>query len=143
MIQIHSKLNPSKVLHIIHKRYEFEGEVSRNDIVDGDQYIQLSTLSMNKGKTFRPHRHIWKQGPETCIAQESWVIISGKVRVYLYDTDDSLLYKADLSHGDASITLEGGHTYEILEDNTYVYEYKTGPYQGQELDKVFIDDTRD
>ena len=29
--------------------------------------------------------------------------------------------------------------YTILEDNTIVYEYKTGPYEGQELDKKFIE----
>jgi hypothetical protein len=27
--------------------------------------------------------------------------------------------------------LYGGHTYQILEDDTIVYEYKTGPYEGQ------------
>ena len=27
---------------------------------------------------------------------------------------------------------------KILEEDTIVYEYKTGPYEGQELDKVFI-----
>ena len=32
----------------------------------------------------------------------------------------------------------GGHTYEILESDTLVYEYKTGPYEGQKLDKEFI-----
>ena len=42
--------------------------------------------------------------------------------------------------GDASFTLEGGHTYEILEDDTLVYEYKTGPYEGQKLDKTFLDE---
>jgi hypothetical protein len=26
----------------------------------------------------------------------------------------------------------------ILEDNTLVYEYKTGPYLGQAMDKTFI-----
>ena len=44
-----------------------------------------------------------------------------------------------LEVGDASFTLEGGHTYTILEDDTLVYEYKTGPYEGQKNDKVFID----
>ena len=43
-----------------------------------------------------------------------------------------------LKPGDASFTLEGGHNYLILEDNTLVYEYKTGPYEGQALDKTFI-----
>ena len=45
--------------------------------------------------------------------------------------------------GDCSITFEGGHTYTILEDDTIVYEYKTGPYYGQKLDKAFIKDHRE
>ena len=40
---------------------------------------------------------------------------------------------------DASFTLYGGHNYLFLEDNTIVYEYKTGPYKGQSMDKVFLD----
>ena len=32
----------------------------------------------------------------------------------------------------------GGHNYEILEDDTHVLEYKTGPYFGIEFDKKFI-----
>ena len=38
--------------------------------------------------------------------------------------------------------IEGGHTYSILEDDTVIYEYKTGPYFGQTLDKEFIRDHR-
>jgi len=52
--------------------------------------------------------------------------------------DDTIIATPILYPGDASFTLEGGHTYEILEDNTLVYEYKTGPYEGQALDKKFI-----
>ena len=54
------------------------------------------------------------------------------------DIDDKIIATPILEAGDASFTLEGGHTYEILEDNTIVYEYKTGPYEGQEFDKEFI-----
>ena len=70
-------------------------------------------------------------------------VISGLVKVFFYDLDDALLYTTKLKPGDASITLEGGHTYEILSDETLVYEYKTGPYQGQALDKVFLDEPVD
>ena len=45
-----------------------------------------------------------------------------------------------LNVGDCSITLEGGHTYTILENDTLIYEYKTGPYKGQENDKVMLDE---
>lgn len=57
----------------------------------------------------------------------------------MYDIDNkTILATPILEAGDASFTLYGGHTYEILEENTIVYEYKTGPYEGQELDKRFI-----
>ena len=48
-------------------------------------------------------------------------------------------YEDILKDGDCSITLYGGHTYEALEEGTLVYEFKTGPYEGQELDKRFIE----
>jgi mannose-6-phosphate isomerase-like protein (cupin superfamily) len=72
------------------------------------------------------------------IAQESWVVLSGRVRATFYDTDDSVLESVELSAGDASVTLAGGHGYEILEESR-ILEFKTGPYLGQTLDKVFID----
>jgi hypothetical protein len=37
------------------------------------------------------------------------------------------------------MTFRGGHNYLILEEDTIVYEYKTGPYMGQQLDKVFLE----
>ena len=58
----------------------------------------------------------------------------------MYDLDDSIISQPILNVGDISVTFQGGHTYEILEDDTIVYEYKTGPYKGQENDKEFLDD---
>jgi hypothetical protein len=55
-----------------------------------------------------------------------------------HDTDGALLKEVVLYPGDASMTFQGGHNYLILQDDTVVYEYKTGPYQGQALDKVFL-----
>ena len=57
----------------------------------------------------------------------------------MYDIDnETILATPILKPGDASFTLEGAHTYEILEDDTIVYEYKTGPYEGQSLDKRYL-----
>ena len=94
---------------------------------------------MERGKTFKPHKHIWKNRTRDVIAQESWVVIQGKVKCTFFDIDDKIISEPILEQGDASFTLEGGHTYTILEDDTLVYEYKTGPYEGQELDKEFIE----
>ena len=74
------------------------------------------------------------------IAQESWIVVQGSVRVFMYDTDQLFLQDEVIKKGDCSMTFEGGHTYEILEDDTIVYEYKTGPYMGVENDKIFYDE---
>lgn len=137
MYKIYSKVDPTKHLHTIYRYYDIHG---RNEVAEEHQFLQLATLRMDKGKTFRPHQHIWKPTPVTdIIAQESWVIIKGSVEVSFFDTDGTLLEKQVIRQGDCSMTFEGGHTYLILEDDTVVYEYKTGPYQGQALDKVFLD----
>lgn len=136
MEKIYSKVEEGKLLHIINRLSEIEG---RTEAVPENNFIQCATLKMEKGKTFLPHKHITKDRhyPEQ-IAQESWVVIKGRVKCILYDIDDTVIATPILKDGDASFTLYGGHTYEILEDNTIVYEYKTGPYEGQKLDKTFI-----
>ena len=136
MKKIYSKVSPDTLLHIlVSKEDMIEG---RNDIVPETNFIQCATLNMAKGKTFQPHKHIWKQRNESVIAQESWIVIQGKVKCHLYDLDDTIIEECILTPGDASFTLQGAHTYTILENDTLVYEYKTGPYEGQKLDKVFI-----
>ena len=139
---IYSKVEPQKLLHIIHKVDEFYTieEGHRRNLVEKKEFIQLSALNMEKGQTFKPHQHIWKPGEEQVIAQESWVVIKGSVKCSFYDTDGTLLVEPILNVGDCSVTLGGGHTYLILEDDTLVYEYKTGPYKGQKNDKVFLDE---
>ena len=136
----YSKLNPKKILHIVYKADDFYKikNGKRLDIVEKNQFIQLSALNLKKNQTFKPHKHIWKRGESKVIAQESWVVISGKVKAILYDLDDTVISEEILDTGDCSITLQGGHNYEILEDDTLVYEYKTGPYLGVKSDKEFI-----
>lgn len=136
MEYIYSKVDEKKLLHIINRLYEIE---NRTEVVPENNFIQCATLKMKKGTTFRPHKHIKKERhyPEQ-IAQESWVIIKGSVKCIFYDLDDTIIATPILREGDASFTLYGGHTYEILEEDTVVYEYKTGPYEGQKLDKTFL-----
>tara|TARA_R110002153_G_scaffold166073_2_gene318584 strand:- start:401 stop:811 length:411 start_codon:yes stop_codon:yes gene_type:complete len=136
MEKIYSKVEPDKLLHVINRLSDIKG---RDDIIPENNFIQCATLKMPKDKTFPPHKHITKDRHYSKqIAQESWVVIKGLVRCKFYDIDDTLIAEPILEPGDASFTLYGGHTYEILENDTIVYEYKTGPYEGQELDKTFI-----
>jgi hypothetical protein len=137
LTKIYSKKDPNNLLHmIVHKSMMAEG---RTDLCEPQEFIQCAALRPEKGTTYRPHQHKWNQvGPQLKIAQESWVVVAGLVKVYFYDIDGTLLHTDLLAAGDASFTFEGGHNYEILADNTFVYEYKTGPYLGQEFDKEFI-----
>lgn len=136
MKKIYSKIYTDTVCHIIFKASDFKD--GRIDISDPKQFLQLSALKLENGKTFKPHRHIY-QKRITDITQESWVVIKGSVKAILYDIDDSILEEIILEPGDLSITFRGGHNYLILQDDTLVYEYKTGPYNGQSKDKVFIE----
>jgi len=135
-MNIYSRIEPTRVLHIINRKSDIQD--GRKDLVETDQFIQCSTIKMFGGQTFRPHRHIEQQRNEPeYIPQESWVIISGLVKVTLYDLDDTILHTDILEPGDCSITLQAGHNYECLQPSV-VYEFKTGPYLGQGKDKIFI-----
>ena len=136
MENIYSKIDPTKLLHVIVRKENLTP--GRVEVINEDQFIQCALLNMEKGKTFKPHKHIWKERTRNVIAQESWIVIQGSVKCIFYDIDDQILASPILYPGDASFTLEGGHNYEILENDTLVYEYKTGPYEGQQLDKQFI-----
>jgi hypothetical protein len=137
MEHIYSKVEPNKLLHVIKRISDFsEG---REDLIHEDNFIQCSALNLPRGKTFIPHKHIVKnRSYKNQIAQESWVVIRGSVKCIFYDLDDQIITTSILHPGDASFTLYGGHNYEILEEGTLVYEYKTGPYEGQQFDKVFL-----
>jgi hypothetical protein len=134
MEKIYSKIKPTELLHLVNRLNEIEG---RTDVAPVEEFLQLATLKMKKGQTFKAHKHITLV-KETNIAQESWIVIKGSVKCIFYDLDDSIIAEPILYPGDCSMTFRGGHNYLILEDDTIVYEYKTGPYLGQELDKVFL-----
>ena len=123
MEKIYSKVD-GRLLHVVNRLKDFQG---RKEIIPENNFIQCATLQMEKNKTFPPHKHITKDRhyPEQ-IAQESWVVIQGSVKCIFYDIDDTIIAEPILMSGDASFTLYGGHTYEILEDNTLVYEYNSG-----------------
>ena len=133
---IYSKSAPDKLLHIIIRKEDVTEQ--RMNIIDDKEFLQLAAMNLPLGKTFLPHKHIFCERTTT-IAQESWVVIQGKVKAILYDINDEILTDEILNPGDCSVTLYGGHNYEILENDTLVYEYKTGPYKGLKFDKVIID----
>ena len=134
-MKIYSKVNPDILLHIVNFKKDITEQ--RKDLTPDNEFLQVSTFILNKDKTFKAHKHL-KLDRNTDITQESWIVIQGKIKAILYDIDDTIIAEPILEAGDCSITFRGGHNYLCLEDSTYVYEYKTGPYFGQLNDKTFI-----
>lgn len=138
MEKISSKKNNGQLLHFIHRATDFG---KREELIKETQMLQLCSQFISSGTKFAAHRHISKKvSISETTAQEAWVVISGKVQARYYDVDDSLISEHLLGQGDVSVTLSGGHGYTVLEDSL-IYEFKTGPYLGVELDKIFIGET--
>ena len=55
MEKIYSKVKPDKLLHIINRFSDIDG---RTDIVPKENFLQCASLNMNKGDTFKPHKHV-------------------------------------------------------------------------------------
>lgn len=136
MTKILSHIHPEKLLHMIVRKQDIPK--GRVNLCPDDQFIQCATLRLPQGTTFKAHQHIWHRFNGDRIPQESWVVIKGTVKVFFYDLDGTLIHTDIIEAGEVSFTFEGGHNYEIMSEDSLVFEYKTGPYSGQENDKVFI-----
>lgn len=135
MNRIYSKVQPGKILLAISRGSSVSEE--RTDLSPEEEYLQVSTKILPKGKTFRPHKHN-ELIRNTDLTQEAWVFLSGKVKATFWDLDDTVIYETQLTDGDIVVVFRGGHSFEVLEDNTILYEFKNGPYYGVEKDKTFI-----
>ena len=136
MEKIYSKVKSGVLLHIINRKEDIT--IQRQDLSPEEEFLQVSCFSVGKEKKPNPHKHI-EQIRTTDITQESWLIVEGSIKITLYDLDDKIIKEEILKSGDCLITFRRGHYFTVLEENTKIYEYKTGPYQGKEKDYVPID----
>ena len=136
MKKIYSKVNKKKLLHII---FTPSKKNQRINISPENEFMQLCYLNLSKNKKFLPHKHFWKKNKQKRrIVQESWLLIRGLAKVFLYDTNDKFITSKMLKPGDVAITFAGGHKLDILKDNTIIYEHKNGPYEGQKKDLIYL-----
>jgi mannose-6-phosphate isomerase-like protein (cupin superfamily) len=96
---------------------------------------QLGLLQHARGKVVERHRHKLVKR-EIFHTQEVLVLLSGSVRVELYDDDRRHLETFILRGGDAVLLARGGHRLEVLEPSKII-EVKQGPYAGFD-DKEFF-----
>lgn len=106
----------------------------RNDLSPAEEFLQVSARNLKLGIKVNAHKHN-PQHRKADLTQEAWIIISGKLKAVLYDLDDSFLAEITMGAGDCIVLFRGGHSLEVLEDDTKFYEFKNGPYNGIESDK--------
>jgi mannose-6-phosphate isomerase-like protein (cupin superfamily) len=133
MIKVYSK--SGLLLNVIYSLDDFN-EGNRIDITDPSQALQCAIMKAEKGKVFKPHKHLNRKCD--IHIQEAFIILKGKGKLRIYDFDDSPIGNYPLKEGDLTVLLQGGHSLEIEED-CMLYELKNGPYEGQSKDKWFLD----
>ncbi len=97
-------------------------------------FIQVGAWNYPYGKKLAAHNHntVSRMIDRT---QEVVVVLSGRMRAYVFNEDDILLDEIDVCSGEILVLLAGGHGYEIMEEGTRVLEVKNGPYPGPEVDR--------
>lgn len=135
MKQKFSSIDKNVLLYIVN----FKNDISetRTDLSPETEYLQVSCKKLKTSDTFRPHKHLILER-KTLTTHESWVIIKGRVKAKLYDIDNSFYSEEILNEGDCLVSFSAGHCFEVLEEDTLLYEFKNGPYMGVEKDKEFI-----
>ena len=137
MEKIYSKIDSNKLILSI-LRYNEISEY-RADICPDEEYLQISGRKLKKGFKAKAHKHIPIER-KTNITQEAWIVFEGCIKGTFYDLDDSFLYETEIRKGDVIVLFRGGHGFEVLEEDTIWYEFKTGPYFGVDADKETIDE---
>ncbi len=95
--------------------------------------LQVGMSFYGKGHQIQPHIH--KVMPKQIERmQEVLYIQKGHVRMSLFDQEQVLVQKIDLSDGDLVLQASGGHGFEIVRD-AEILEIKQGPFSGDQ-DKV-------
>ena len=121
-----------KLLALILKDDEWKKGL--NFYSQNNDFIQAGTWGYEKGKVLLPHIHL-KVERTANKTQEVVFIKTGRVLAKIYAENGKLVKAIELSKNDTIIMLNGGHGYDILENDTYVLEIKNGPYVGAEKDR--------
>ena len=124
-----------KIVAISHKSTDWKKEL--DFLTSNEDFIQCGTWWYDAGKNLKAHEHIFNERTVTQ-TQETIIVLSGKLRIDLYDPDCVIFYQEEVGAGDVFVILDVGHGYQIIEDDTRVVEVKNGPFISVEKDKRLI-----
>lgn len=106
-------------------------------VSSNEDYQQVGIWGYTKGQKLAPHIHL-TQPRHVLRTQEVIFVKNGRIRADIYTEKKEFLKSVKLERGDTIILLNGGHGYEIVEDDTKVLEVKNGPYVGAKRDRERI-----
>jgi cupin fold WbuC family metalloprotein len=95
--------------------------------------IQFGIFNLPNSEKIQKHYHP-EQARRIKTTSEVLILLSGRMRVSLYDESQKHLRDITLNEGSVLITVSGGHGIEVLEDSKFI-EIKQGPYD-ESSDKV-------
>lgn len=125
-----------KLYAILHKKKNWKEGL--DFLTPKEAFCQVGTWWYQKDKHLNAHTHIPNLRASD-VTQECVIVIEGKIKVTLFDDTRTLFHTAILTSGDFIICLGGGHSYDILENNTKVIECKNGPFISVAKDKILIE----
>ena len=99
--------------------------------------LQVAVKKINYGNNVSAHKHKLKERT-TSGTQETWIVLQGKIKANIFNTEDTFIQSVILIEGDIIVFFAGGHELITLENDTLFCEIKNGPYYGINEDKQNI-----
>jgi len=91
-----------------------------------EQSIQLGTFNLTSGEKLERHIHL-KNERKINTTSEVILVTKGILLVEIFDIDKVFVSKLKIKAGELILFLQGGHSFEVLENVKFI-EIKQGPY---------------
>lgn len=97
--------------------------------------LQYGISVLHDGERLARHSHKERERIPVHKTLEFFLCWQGRVIATIYDTDKSPIDRLALDAGKFLLTIDGGHEFEIMEEDTILIEVKNGAYVSDEADK--------
>jgi len=121
------------LLAIIVNEAEFKGGMEFYGSEDAP--LQFGSCVYNQGKVLQPHIHKVRGRALYHKTLECLYIIRGEILATFYSLSKKPINERVLKSGDCVMLYDGGHGFEVLENDTVFIEVKNGAYVSVEDDK--------
>ncbi len=109
---------------IVHKDSNFKN--GKTFYSDNSREFQFGTFKLEKNEIIEKHIHN-SQKREVNKTSEAIVVLSGALKIDLFDSDKQFIETVMIKRNDAILIYEGGHGIEVVEECKFL-EFKQGPY---------------